>query len=205
MMNRKTLIAPLVIISLCAASALAEKAGDTIYDVGLGFGAPISGLDLTRFGGGGESAGGTGFALSPQYLYQTSPELAVGVELTYMNFPAASVSLPGGPAASNGDLLGGEAVARYLFSPDGRWSPYATVGVGAARYAVTVQQGGTTVLDTASTGVTFFPGVGVKADVGGHAQVSAEARWQAGTVSRSDFGTGFYNIFALFLRLGWRA
>lgn len=192
------------LLLLGAVSAFAEKAGDSIYDLGLGFGMPVSGLNLRRFGGGSESAGGAGFALSPRYLYQASPEFGVGLEILYMNFPSAGVGVPGGSGTSSGDLFGGEAVARYLLSPDAGWSPYLTGGVGIARYAVTVQQGGTTILDAASTGLTLFPGVGVKADLGSKAEVSGEARWQLGTISRSSFGTSIYNILGFFVRLGWR-
>ncbi len=197
------LLAALACLTVSAGWASAESAGESVWDVGGGVGFPINGLDIAAFGGGSERPGSIGVALSPRYLYQASANLGLGAEITYMDFPGHSVSLPGGPAAASGDLLGFEAVARYLLHEQGP-TPYLVAGVGLARYAVTVSQGPTTVLDAKTTGLTLFPGVGVKTDLGERAEAMAELRWQAGSAGRAQFGTSVYNALGLFLRLGWR-
>ncbi len=204
-MNKKAGFLAAALLVLSSVAALAEQKGDSLYDLGVGIGVPISGLDLARFGGGSEKPGETGLALSPQYLFQVSPAVGLGAELTYMNFPGASVSLPGGPASSSGDLLAVEGVGRWLFDPSQSFSPYLIAGLGVERYAVTVEQGGTTILDSSSGGLTLSPGAGVRVDLGSRAEGMAELRWRLGAISRSRYGTGLSNALGLFLRLGWRA
>lgn len=205
-MKPKPLVSAVTVVML-AACALAQgqtQSGESQLNVGIGIGVPVSGLDLTRFGGGSDAPGASGLTLSPQYLHQLNSNLALGVEGTYMDFPSASITLPGPQAAADGDLLVIEGVGRYLTQPDGAWSPYLIGGVGLGRMAVTVSQGSSTILDTSSTGVQVSPGVGIKADLGPKLEAAGEFRWRLGTEDRSQFGTGLYNVLAFLVRLGWR-
>lgn len=202
-MKRQPWLAALLLAAL-AVPSFAEKAGESLWDFGAGVGMPLTGLDLARFGGGRERPGARGVTLSPQYLRQWTPRFGLGLELSYMDFPSRTIDLGGAPTAASADLLTFEAVGRYLFDAQSRWSPYLTAGVGVGRFAATVKQGASAILDDSNTGLALSPGVGLKADAGKRAEVMAELRWRVGVAGRDQFGTGLYNAVAVLLRLGWR-
>jgi opacity protein-like surface antigen len=181
------------------------KPGQSLLDLGLGIGVPVSGLDLTRFGGGAERPGAAGFSINPRYLYQLRSHLAIGGELSYSNFPDRAVPLGGGFGTAGGSAFTMEGIARYLFDPSARVSPYLIGGLGFNNYSATVRSpGGNLLIDSSSAGLAMSAGAGVQADLSDQVVLSGEARWRLGTIDSGIFGTGVYNALDFLARVGWK-
>jgi opacity protein-like surface antigen len=193
----------------------AMKAGENRLSIQGGAAIPTGVNDLNQ-------AHSVGFVTGAQYLRGLNDRVQIGAQADYLMLPGKDqtvTSSAGGllDADAKADVVIVEAVSRYTLCPESKWSPYAALGVGVARFhqkSKATPQSGSSWVDTSTTeerevasdvkaGFAASLGGGVETMLTDRLSLGVEALWHWIGADEDDFGTSVVNVPTVGIRMGW--